>query len=211
MARKNLAVLIIAALTASGVFAQGIGLSAGIGGYVGGDFGGGVEAGGEKIKTPYFGGGGFAFFDATYAELSVGVLGGGGTWEFGPLGGDVDMSIMNMDIALLGKFPIAIGSSLTVFPLLGADYQVTVSLKNEDGDDWKGFDGDGGPGDFSALWFKFGGGLDYAITGNLYLRFEALYGIRLANKFETDMKDEYDADVLLGHGLTAKLAVGFKF
>jgi hypothetical protein len=210
MAKKNLAVLIIAALTASGVFAQGIGLSAGIGGYFGGDFGGGIEQGDEKIETPYFGGGGFAFFDAKYAELSFGVLGGGGTWKM--MSEDADMSIMNLDIALLGKFPIAVGSSLTVFPLLGVNYQATVSLKNEDGDEYEGFFGsDGGPSDFSALWFKFGGGLDYAITGNLYLRFEALYGIRLANKFETDMKDDFEADVLLGHGLTAKLAVGFKF
>jgi hypothetical protein len=209
MAKKNLAVLIIAALTASGVFAQGIGLSAGIGGYFGGDFGGGVEQGGEKMTMPYFGGGGFAFFDAKYAELSFGVFGGGGTWKM--FGEDVDISIMNMDIALLGKFPIAVGSSLTVFPLLGIDYQVTLSAKDEDGEEMENGDGDKMAGDYSALWFKFGGGLDYAITSKLYLRFEALYGIRLANKFETDMKDDFEADVLLGHGLTAKLAVGYKF
>jgi hypothetical protein len=74
-------------------------------------------------------------------------------------------------------------------------------------------------GDFSALWFKFGGGLDFAFMQKLYLRLEALYGIRLANTLEKDMKDMVEdlpgADVevknLLGHGLTAKLAVGYKF
>jgi hypothetical protein len=210
MAKKNLAVLIIAALTASGVFAQGFGLSAGLGGYFGSDFGGGYEASGFKIEMPYFGGGGFAFFDATYAELSVGVLAGGGSWKSGG-SEDFKVSLMNLDIALLGKFPIAVGSSLTVFPLLGADYQVTLSLKDKDGEELEKEGGDKMAGDFSALWFKLGGGLDYAITSNLYLRFEALYGIRLANKFETDTKDDNDVDILLGHGLTAKLAVGFKF
>jgi hypothetical protein len=209
MAKKNLAVLVIAALTASGVFAQGFGLSAGVGGYFGSDFGGGYEVLSKKTEMPYFGGGGFAFFDATYAELSVGVLAGALTMKGGSK--DTSNSLMNLDIALLGKFPIAVGSSLTVFPLLGADYQVTLSLKDEDGEDLENSDGDKMAGDFSALWFKFGGGLDYAITDNLYLRFEALYGIRLANKIETDEKDDHDADVLLGHGLTAKLAVGFKF
>jgi hypothetical protein len=213
MAKKNLAVLIIAALTASGVFAQGIGLSAGIGGYFGSDFGGGVEVGGSKTETPYFGGGGFAFFDAKYAELSFGVLGGALTAK--TENEDLSYSLVNLDIALLGKFPIAVGNSLTVFPLLGIDYQVTVSLKDEDGNEYEGFGGvDGVPGDFSALWFKFGGGLDYAITSKLYLRFEALYGVRIPNKVETDVKDKfdaYDADILLGHGLTAKLAVGYKF
>jgi hypothetical protein len=201
MAKKNLAVLIIAALTASGVFAQGIGLSAGVGGYFGSDFGGGYEIDGEKSDTPYFGGGGFAFFDAKYAELSVGVLGGGGKWS-----SEYTMSVMNMDLALLGKFPIAVGSSLTVFPLLGVDYQVALSIKDEDGEALDK------PGDYSALWFKLGGGLDYAITSKLYLRFDALYGIRLENEAERNAKKDFDdVKALLGHGLTAKLAVGYKF
>jgi opacity protein-like surface antigen len=205
MAKKNLAVLIIAALTASGVFAQGFGLSAGLGGYVGGDFGGGSEIDGEKGDTPYFGGGGFAFFDATYAELSAGVLVGGGKWSSA-----YTVSIMNLNISVLGKYPIAIGEKLSVFPLLGIDYQAALSLKDEDGED-----ATDKTEEFSALWFKLGGGLDYAITGNLYLRFEALYGIRLENEAEKNAKKDYgdvlDVKTLLGHGLTAKIAVGFKF
>jgi opacity protein-like surface antigen len=202
MAKKNLAVLIIAALTASGVFAQGFGLSAGVGGYVGGDFGGGSEIDGEKGDTPYFGGGGFAFFDATYAELSVGVLGGGGKWS-----SDYSASVMNLNISVLGKYPIAVGGKLSVFPLLGIDFQAALSVKVDGEEHDK-------PEEFSALWFKLGGGLDYAITGNLYLRFEALYGIRLENEAEKNTKkdnDGVDVTTLLGHGLTAKLAVGFKF
>jgi hypothetical protein len=67
------------------------------------------------------------------------------------------------------------------------------------------------------LWFKFGGGLDYDITSSLYLRGEFLYGLRLVNKAENDMKDSLDdqgaSDIKtrLGHGLTVKFAVGSKF
>ncbi|MDR1029237.1 MAG: porin family protein [Treponema sp.] len=205
MAKKSLVVLVITALAVGGLFAQeepkGFSMSAGIGALIGGDFGGGYKVGDAKMKTPYFGGGGFLFFDATYAELSFGVLGGGGKW------GDentVDASMVNLNIGLLGKYPLVINEKMSVFPLLGIDYQITVSSKvnDEKNDD---------AGDLSALWFKLGGGLDYAITSKMYARLEALYGLRLANKFETDMKDDTDGETLLGHGLTVKLAVGYKF
>jgi opacity protein-like surface antigen len=84
-----------------------------------------------------------------------------------------------------------------------------------DGNDYKNSDGDKSSGDFSALWFKLGGGLDYDITNNIYLHSEALYGLRLANKVENDMKDSIpdsaDPKTRLGHGLNVKLAVGYKF
>jgi opacity protein-like surface antigen len=241
MAKKSLAVLIVAVLAASGVFAQtAFGISAGVGGLFVSDFGGGVDASASaggysasmKMETPNFGGGGYVFVDATYAELTVAVAGGGGTFKVtskspgeSERSQDSDMSMMNLNIGLLGKYPFAINNKLSVFPLLGIDYAICLSAKDEDGDEYEGMDGDGGPGDFSALWFKFGGGLDFALTDKLYLRFEALYGIRLANKAETDMKDlaeksfkpfkdaggSVDAETLLGHGLTAKLAVGYKF
>ena len=224
MAKKGLIVMVLAAAAATGAFAQGLSLSAGIGGLIGGDFGGGVEgsAGGYEVKaeTPYFGGGAFAFFDATYAELSLAFLGGGAKLKTTMSHGgqsresELDYSIANFNIGLLGKYPFAINNKLALFPLLGIDYQVCLSLKDEDGDEFEGIDGEGGPGDFSALWFKFGGGLDFAFTEKIYLRFEALYGIRLENEAEKDMKDGYsafDPKALLGHGLTAKLAVGYKF
>jgi hypothetical protein len=204
------------------------GISAGVGGFIGGDFGGGVEgtAAGASIKyeLPYFGGGGFAFFDATYAELTLGIYGGSGKIKATMKAGDQsqteesDMSYANFNIGLLGKYPFAVNQKLSVFPLLGIEYDICLSAKNEDGDEYEGMDGKGGPGDFSALWFKFGGGLDYSFTEKIYLRFEALYGLRLANKVENDLKDYLekmasgiDTKTLPGHGLTAKLAVGYKF
>jgi hypothetical protein len=228
MKKKVFLGLALVAFVAGGAFAlPELKLSAGAGGYFTSDFGGGAEASGGgqtlSIKTPYAGGGGFAFFDATFAELSLGFFGGGGTIksdvpeeaeEFFGSSAESDISVVGLDIGLLGKYPFAISDKLTVFPLVGINYRAILSakLEDEDVDD---------PGDFSALWFKFGGGLDFSFTDKLYLHSGLLYGLRLANTFENDMVDSYDemaeglveADTktLLGHGLEIKLAVGYRF
>jgi hypothetical protein len=38
-----------------------------------------------------------------------------------------------------------------------------------------------------------------------------MYGIRLENQAEKDAKDKANADILLGHGPTIRLAIGYKF
>jgi opacity protein-like surface antigen len=238
--------LVLALVIGAGAFAQdekpqkAFSISAGIGGFTGGDFGGGVKSTAsfmgidfeQNIKAPYFGGGAYAFIDATYAELTLGIYGGKGKFKYTveSTGADpqtlqdVDISYMNFNIGLLGKYPFMLNKKLSLFPLLGIEYNICLSAKDEDGEEYEGLDGDGKPADFSALWFKLGGGLDFSFTEKVYLRFEALYGLRLANKFENDMKDvmddfikssipgiSTDTKTLLGHGLTAKIAVGFKF
>ncbi|MDR2177803.1 MAG: outer membrane beta-barrel protein, partial [Treponema sp.] len=216
--------LVLAAFTAAGAFAAPeFKLSAGAGGYFTSDFGGGAEVsyGGTTLfsrKTPYAGGGGFAFFDATYAELSFGFFGGGGTskteelnlWNASKEESEAKTSTAGLDIGLLGKYPIEISEKLSVFPLLGITYRVVISEK------WEKLKY-GKPGDFSALWFNLGGGLDFSLTDQLYLRGGLLYGLRTANKFEKDIKKGYDfleaaldTKSLLGHGLTVKLAVGYR-
>ena len=221
MAKKGLVVLVLVALVAGGAFAQAeFRLSAGVGGYFTSDFGGGMEAsaGGYtvSVKTPSAGGGGYVFLDATYAELSFGFFGGSGTWKYeasllGASGStEQKMSGTGLDISLFGKYPFAASDQLAIFPLLGITYRVMVAAKDEDGNELDD------PGDLSALWFRLGGGLDYSFTDSIYLRAGLLYGIRLANKLENDMVDEYsgsgvDTKTLLGHGLEVKLAVGFRF
>jgi opacity protein-like surface antigen len=231
--KKIVFLLVLAALVTGGAFAQApFRISVGAGGLIGGDFGGGAKGSAsflgvsmsEETKTPYFGGGGFAFVDLTYAELSLGILGGGGTAKMTQkMGGqsqsfEYDVSLAALNIGLLGKYPFTLNEKLSLFPLLGIEYRAVLSAKidGEKVDD---------PVDLSALWFKFGGGLDYSFTDNIYLRFEALYGIRIRNKFEKDMKnilnDQLDiikaaggsgeAKTRLGHGLTAALALGYRF
>jgi hypothetical protein len=211
-------VLLIAILVLGGAFAQpAFRLSVGGGGFAEYDaIGGGYEvsSGSQSTKVnvymPGLIGGVFAFFDVTYAELSIGFAGG-----IGGIVPDTDadapnLSITNFNISLLGKYPFMVTEKLSVFPLLGIDYKIMLSVKDNDGNEADS------PGDFNALYFKFGGGLDYSFTEQIYLRFSALYGIRLPNQFETDMinraKDQnLSANALLGQGLTAKIAVGYKF
>jgi hypothetical protein len=244
MAKKVLLVMVLAAIVAGGAFAVDFKISAGVGGFVGGDFGGGAELTAnmlgikiiEAYKTSYFGGGGYGFFDLTFAELSVGYFYGSGQIksELSATGipipstsSAIDYYISSLTFGLLGKLPIAISDKLIFFPALGIDYQMVLSLTDEDGNSAKNWFGQDAAGDFSALWFKAGAGIDFFFTDSIYLRFTALYGIRLTNQFEKDTEAQLNVEAallkamgldistetktLLGHGLTAKLAIGFCF
>jgi hypothetical protein len=216
MVKKNVLVFVFMAIVGNGVFAQ---FSMGAGGYITSDFGGGVEASvygikAGSLKTPYFGGGAFVFADAKFIELNLGFFGFGGEWEdygYGVGTYTYDISGSGVDIGLLGKYPFTIRNRLLVFPLLGITYRAIVSAELDDieADD---------PSDLNALWFKFGGGLDHSFTDKIYLRGEALYGVRLSNEFEDDLSDllktigpEVNTEKLVGHGLEIKLALGYRF
>jgi opacity protein-like surface antigen len=207
MNRKGLVVLVVAVLAAGNAFAQvpEFKLSAGAGGYFTSQFGGGwkFRTSPNEMTYPYAGGGGFAFFDATFAELSFGFFAAGGDRK---LNGNkqFDLSYTGLDISLLGKYPFTLSEQFTLFPLLGIDYRHFVSVK-ENGT--KRNDS----GDWSALWFKLGAGADYAFTDHIFARLGVLYGIRLASKYEKDLTKIVSADTKLGHGLDVKLAVGYRF
>jgi opacity protein-like surface antigen len=273
MAKNCLAALVFTVVVSGGIYAQTpFRLSAGLGGFTGGDFGGGVDVSanipGSVIgvpgtvsvdmshETPYFGGGAFIFLDATYAELSFGFFGGsgeskstinmnlGGFFAVPPETINTDMTYLGLTVGLLLKYPVAIGDKLSVFPLFGIDYQIMLSVKDKDGnegvsgvpDRLSGLIGavipddetinsvinnifDSKSGDYSAFWFKLGAGADYSFTDKVYLRLEALYGIRLLNDFEKNMDDMLGpykilgvkTDERLGHGFSAKAAVGYRF
>jgi hypothetical protein len=224
MAKKGLVVLALAAFVAGGAFAApSFKLSLGLGGYFTSDFGGGFEASGQGWKeteqNPYAGGGGFVFFDVYYAELSVGFFGGGGTstWEYIKKG-EAEISYTGLDLNLLFKYPIG-NNKVSGFPLVGIGYRIMLSSKDKDGDPIYNVyeEADVPPGDLSALWFKFGGGLDFGFTTKIFLRGEILYGIRLPNKYENSILDVYsnsnnvtNSAYLLGHGPDIKLALVYK-
>jgi len=234
MKKRILLALLIVMLAAGGAFAADFQLSAGLGGMLGGDFGGGYKINGKlngvdyeaTTDTPNFGTGFYGFFDATYAEAFFSV--------FSPTGeinqtvtvngqkttskGTGDCTYSMVTFGVLGKFPIVISDLITIFPALGIDYRAISKLtqgnnKAKDEDAKK----------FSALWILGGAGIDFNLPIEnvpLYIRLEALYGIRLQNEYESDSikkaKDNKnmnidDASAILGHGLTAKLAVGWKF
>ena len=208
MNRKGLVVLVLAVLAVGNAFAQmpEFKLSAGAGGYFTSDFGGGYKVYSVEYQFPYAGGGGFAFFDATFAELSLGFFAASGDLII-VNGSKRDMSRTGLDISLLGKYPFTLTEQFTLFPLLGIDYRHFISVK-VNGNKLNN------PGDFSALWFKLGVGADYAFTDHIFARLGVLYGLRLANKNEKAYDSSFSInreDPRLGHGLDVKLAVGYRF
>jgi hypothetical protein len=178
--------------------------------------------------------GGFLFFDAAYAELDVSFSGQSGLF---PLGNgyispnDYPVSTTSIGFALLGKYPIKVGS-LTLFPLLGVDYKLVVAAKSRFGDDitdgnrgtnargargvvyYNGIYENGKLSDFSNLWLKAGFGGDFSLNASWSLRSEYLYGIQLMNTAQTksfaynNTGDKKEA--LLTNGMTFKLAVAYR-
>jgi len=268
MKKRVFLVLLITVLAAGAAFAQPeFKLSAGAGGLFVSDFGGGVQMKGDamfglasmevKMDFPYSGGGGYAFFDATYAELSIGysysklkpkfkgsmkTMGTETSLDPEDYASIPTIKMQNLNIGLLGKYPIAISKQFSIFPLLGVEWSQALSVKGKfedlDGDgvddegEYRRMNSDGtygskAPGDWSALWFKGGVGMDLSFSESLYLRLDVLYGLRLPSKAEKDFVElmktmvaealpdsvqmSVDASPLKGHGLTAKLAIGFRF
>jgi opacity protein-like surface antigen len=162
--------------------------------------GNGFKAGGTKSTQNFVGGGAFGFFDATFAELdfafvSGGIKSSGQSNRSGTFGA--------LDLSLLGKYPFPLGP-ITVFPLLGFDYQIIFSVKDIDGNKASN------SSDYSSFGFNAGGGLDFSLSGPLYLRGEFLYALRLPSKIQKDGKDRTpDSKYILGHGPIIKIAVGY--
>jgi outer membrane protein W len=215
MNRKGfLMVVVVAVLAAGSAFAQmpEFKLSAGAGGLFVSDFGGGVKTSNSEVKNSYAGGGGFAFFDATFAELSFGFFAtGGDIHRVNTVTGDTimknDISYTGLDISLLGKYPFTLTEQFTLFPLLGITYRHFISVKSSNPNIVESYALKGS----SALWFKLGVGADYAFTEHIFARLGVLYGLRLANKWEKDRVAVSAVSTRLGHGLDVKLAVGYRF
>jgi hypothetical protein len=225
--KKRILVIGFLAVVLMGVWAQNDAspkrqsvFSFGIGGFAGGDLGGGAKTtvmGYEAAANMgNFGGGAFVFFDAKYIEVSLGYFIGGGNWEMetdipGVSNEKIgELSLQSFNTGLLLKYPFTINSTLRLFPALGINYQAILSAKLDDTE----FNH---PDDLNVVWFQFGGGIDYRFSQKLYLRFEVLYGLRTKNDFEEDYIDYLDyifsgspvkTEAIPGHGPTIKLALG---
>ena len=219
--KKSISVLILLALVTTGAFAQ-IGLSAGGGLLFDGNFGDGLEGKMGSVKhsqtkdTISFGG--FVFFDATYAEIDIAFLYGTTSFKSDPKDPDDNRgkwTSMQLGFSLLGKYPIEMGP-VTIFPLLGINYNMLLEVKDKDGKKIK-------DNEYfklkeqHQLGFLAGVGVDYPLNDNLYLRGEALFSLRLPSKSTEDYiknaKDSGATDVtpLLGLGPRIKVGVGYRF
>lgn len=163
-----------------------------------------------------------ACLDATYAQVTVGLRGNGNTHEkwTGIIGtntfsGEPDDNNSSgfLALGLLGKYPFGLGKTLTVFPLLGIEYDLNLWLKDQDGVDLKASMTDEDKADLNQFWFKGGAGVDLALGKGFSLRAEVLLGFKLLNQAERDRIDTAESggalrvsqvDTVLDVGLSAQ-------
>jgi opacity protein-like surface antigen len=225
-----------------GLYALDFSLSAGGGPFLGYTFTRytleGDSSEGESVKfvqsMDRFDFGAFVFVDAAYAELSVSLRSGSGTYR--ETMDDIDFKGMEYETALgfslMGKYPIVLNKRWSLFPMAGVEYLIAL-VERRQPDEGKVVDRTGGtlPSDmdkdgnayplsaWNALLIKIGAGADCTLTRRIFLRGELLYGFRLQTKYETGAlemaKDMLNISSPRYYGLTSgpslKIAVGYRF
>ena len=217
---KRLFVFLMIVFCSAAVFAQ---VSIGGGGLVSGSFSSWFldkDKPGDldRFNSSLLGVAPFVFVDLKYAEISIAL-------PIGTLKGDSTMSTNpNFPASTLGlrgsayfKIPFALSSRFSLFPMIGADFDLFFSAKKDDDRDAlfpvSGTSNVKAGEALNTLWFKAGIGLDTFITEHLFIRTEALYGIRLNNKMEKYFRDIRSGEMksMLTHGGDFKLAIGYRF
>jgi opacity protein-like surface antigen len=220
--KKLLVLGICLAAIGTSAFAQaGFKVSAGVGGFFQ-DYWTTMtmKYGGEEnsSKMNYAGGGIFAFLDATYAELNIGMAFGSSKDDDAPDDYEAP-SLTHLTLGLLGKYPIALSEKLTIFPLVGFDWNVFLSGKSGELEikpaDLKDM-GDDYTDSYDAFLIDVGAGADFNIASNLFIRAELRWGFKLNSKREKDMLEEYNkmdgAEAsIFSTGPKITLGVGYSF
>ena len=209
MAKRIFLALLVLTLAAGGAFAQ---VSAGVGGNFAVSWdsikftGGGSTA--EYLITTS-GGGFYAFFDATYLEVDVGMLFGSQKIKLPIYGVSIEgdgPNVSYLTLGLYGKYPIDLGG-FTLFPMLGIQFDIGLSAERN------GVKAE--PQDLADManrfWVKFGVGADLNLSEQLYLRPSFLYGVNFGTKVNNDtVKDDANTTGFY-HGLDIRVALGFRF
>jgi len=155
-----------------------------------------------------------AFVDATYARLSLsyGMALGGSTKSTLVVAGDEtestddrpdDYAVSVLNIDLLGKYPIKLGS-VVIWPAAGILYSMVLSM-DADGD---GEDDDLADTALNDLYLSLGCGVDFTISGNLFVTGCALFSLNLTpNPTQDDLPDEVSVS---GYIIGAYIGVGYK-
>jgi len=205
--KKCISILVLLAFVAAGAFAADFALSAGGGALFDYSANNGVEVAGFYTGMRNTSIGGFVFFDATYVEANVSFAYGMLTsvYDLGPLGSGTEDggSAMQLGLGLLGKYPIKL-SALTLYPLVGINYNLVLSASDADGNKYDK------PGDLSQFGVQFGVGIDKYFTDAVFLRAEGLFQLRFANKLMSDQATG-GASTTIGMGPVIKVGVGYKF
>jgi opacity protein-like surface antigen len=210
MAKKIVLGLLIAVIACGATFAlPEFKLSAGGGGFFDVLFKTG-KIGDHKVNSNAIGGGVYAFFDATYAEIDLDMLFNSQT---DPDIDDFSMRGIFFGFSVLGKYPFEVGP-VTLFPLVGIDYQMFLSgtpyYKDEAGDSIDRNDMSK-PENSDLFSIAAGIGLDYPITDSLYIRGEFLWNFKLDDEDEAKARKDNDDYTVFTSGPRLKVGVGFKF
>ena len=223
MARKGLFVTVLLTVFAGGAFAMPqFGISAGGGimfdhanlGYVRTRVSApGAAAVTNSISVEHLGFGAWGFLDVTFAELSVGFVGGPADWY---RDGDEEStehgSFAALDFSLLGRIPFALaGGNVSIFPLLGIGYNV-VLVSRED------FVGDypNTASHLNSFRLQFGVGGDFDISERAFVRTSVLGTWRFAGRYLDDLAGELrnepntEATTRGDAGVTMKVGVGLR-
>ena len=222
--KKTVLVLALAAFVTGGAFAHMF--SAGGGTLFGGGRLGSVSGSGDYTSADMhmnaFNLGSFLFLDATFVELSIATV-IGTTWEDYDVSlnginerGSAIGSLISLDFTLLGKYPFAVASNFSIFPLFCVSYSV-VLLTEMDGDTAEN------PFHFNTFRLLLGFGGDINFTSRIFLRASLLGYYRFASRgfrnYAKDIRDmafdngdyAFSADHSGGFGGELRLAVGFRF
>jgi hypothetical protein len=134
-----------------------------------------------------------AFFDATYAQASVGwqmvagshlnttltVLGSTTTTDT-----DLTTTIGNLILALYGRYPFKLGS-LTISPMLGVECDINLIDTVSGVDQRAGMTNDQ-LANLNAFWIKAGVSADFRLSASFYVRPVLLIGYKFLSKGESD-------------------------
>jgi hypothetical protein len=168
----------------------------------------------DDDKTNITGGGFGLFFDATYVEIGLGLDFANGIDPDDSDDKGTDFTYFS--ISLFGKYPIALGEKITLFPLVGFDWNIWTTMKGtfDGAEEVKRADFDDSDDIhvdyYDILLIDLGVGADFALSDKLYLRASAMYGIKFNSKDQQKLVDEADAKIFTG-GVTIKAGVGYKF
>jgi len=246
--KKTIAILVIFVCVGTALSAQNSGISFGGGALLDWNFGNGIRTTYGKAAEPerkdgdtdYAGMrnmsfGGFVFLDVTYAEIDVSFAYGSLT-GVGRVNKDKSVtvdggSMLQLGFSILGKYPVNLGK-ITVFPALGVGYNMVLSTDPKfTKETVKVIDSNGKEieverkiSDLNQFSILAGGGFDYNVNRNMYVRFSALAQLRFASKAMTNALDaateleklkekekQGSLSTTLGFGPVIKIGVGYRF
>ncbi|MCL1993350.1 MAG: hypothetical protein FWG66_10450 [Spirochaetes bacterium] len=174
------------------------------------------------MDSDHVGFGGWVFFDARFAEFSVGFFAGPTDIEFQRVGGGDDELILDkytgllfaMDFNLLLRWPIPIvGGTIELYPLLGFGYHMV--LRNNLPNLVESRDISSSTSAFNVWRVNFGAGADFFVSQTTFIRLQGMAYYRtpstVERNFQRDRTEGATRGPLYGFGGTFRVGVGFRF